>query len=455
VSSPLLSCLRMPLRRGLFHAAPSLIALGFLAFASANADEPQTLSLHDAQRLAVAHSRLLPAQDAAAHAAREQAVAAGQLPDPVLSVGIDSLPINTAERFSLSRDSFTERKIGVMQEFTRSAKLGARTERYTREAEKADAQKQVAIADIQRDTALAWLDCWYAEAMAAALREQIAAARLEIDGAEAAYRANKSSRADVIMAQSGVAELEDRAAGIDQRVRSARALLARWLGDAAALTPLANPPDIDALRIEPQHLDAALADHPGIQVFDKDTQIADADARLAEADKSADWSVELSYAKRGAAYSDFVSLSVSIPWQWNQAQRQDRERDAKVALVEQARARRDEALRQDRGEIKVMLGDWDSGRARHAHYSQALLPLAQARIDAVLTDYGGGKGSLGAVLDARRAAVETRIQALQLEQATARTWAQLSYLIPDLAQSPAMAEIRQYPATVEDRKELP
>jgi hypothetical protein len=59
------------------------------------------------------------------------------------------------------------------------------------------------------------------------------------------------------------------------------------------------------------------------------------------------------------------------------------------------------------------------------------------------------------VLDARRAAVETRIQALQLEQATARTWAQLSYLIPDLAQSPAMAEIRQYPATVEDRKELP
>ena len=45
------------------------------------------LTLPEAQRLAVARSRQLVAQDAAVTAAREMAVAAGQLPDPVATAG--------------------------------------------------------------------------------------------------------------------------------------------------------------------------------------------------------------------------------------------------------------------------------------------------------------------------------------------------------------------------------
>ena len=86
-----------------------------------HAGEP-ALTLGEAQRIAVERSRQLAAQDASITAAREMAVAAGQLPDPVLKLGIDNLPVDGADRFSLTRDFMTMRRIGVMQEFTRDDK---------------------------------------------------------------------------------------------------------------------------------------------------------------------------------------------------------------------------------------------------------------------------------------------------------------------------------------------
>jgi hypothetical protein len=90
------------------------------AVALPQAGFPQsTLSLAEAQRIAVERSRQLAAQDASITASREMAVAAGQLPDAVLKFGIDNLPVDGADQFSVTRDFMTMRRIGVMQEFTR------------------------------------------------------------------------------------------------------------------------------------------------------------------------------------------------------------------------------------------------------------------------------------------------------------------------------------------------
>src|SRR2546426_11497388 len=140
----------------------------FLLFAAVLPAQAQ-LSLPDAQRRAVERSRQLAAQDSAVAASREMAVAAGQLPDPVLKLGVDNLPVNGSDRFSLTRDFMTMRRIGAMQELTRGQKRELRAQRFDREAEKSLAEKSAAVAAIQRDTALVWLDRFYAEAMAAVI----------------------------------------------------------------------------------------------------------------------------------------------------------------------------------------------------------------------------------------------------------------------------------------------
>ena len=98
------------------------LALGLVAAHARSAP----LTLEEALRLAQARSRQLPAQDASAQAARQMATAASQRPDPVLKAGINNLPINGADRFSLTNDFMTMRSVGVTQEFTRGSKLQAR-----------------------------------------------------------------------------------------------------------------------------------------------------------------------------------------------------------------------------------------------------------------------------------------------------------------------------------------
>lgn len=390
----------------------------------------QPLTLQDAQRRAVERSRQVAAQDSAVLASREMAVAAGQLPDPVLKLGVDNLPANGPDQFSTTRDFMTMRRIGVMQELTRSEKRELRAERFEREAGKSRAERDAAITMIQRDTALAWLDRYYAEAMAAVIAEQAEQVKLEITAAEGAYRGGRGNQADVIAAHSTFAALEDRSSEFRRRVQTAKTSLARWIGDGAD-APLAARPSIDAIRLDSGALDTELAHHPQIAILQKQEEIAKTEARLAQASRTPDWSVEVAYQQRGPAFSNMVSVGVSVPLPWDRANRQDREIASKLAMAEQARAQREEMLRAQIGEVRAMIAEWQNGRERLTRYERDLLPLARERATATLAGYQGGKTSISELLLARRNEVDVRMQAVQLEMDTARLWAQLNYLFPD------------------------
>ena len=66
---------------------------------------------------------------------------------------------------------------------------------------------------------------------------------------------------------------------------------------------------------------------------------------IAQTNKRADWSAELMFSQRGSAFSNMISINLSVPLQWDQKHRQDRELAAKLALVEQARAQTEEMTR--------------------------------------------------------------------------------------------------------------
>jgi len=415
--------------RLLFNAITAATLVGTVALSGVASGAEAPLTLAEAQRLAVERSFQIPAQDAAIAAARDRAVAAGQLPDPVLRLGIDNLPADGPDQFSLTRDFMTMRRIGVMQEITRSDKRQLRAERFEREAQKSQAEKTSVIAFTQRDAALAWIDRYYMEAMAAVIADQAREVKLEIVAAESAYRAGRGSQADVFAAHGVLAGLEDRTSEINRRIATAKINLARWIGESAE-APLDGKPAIDSIRLDTGALDQELGHHPDIAVFSHQIEVAVAEARIAQADKKADWSVELSYAQRGPAYSNMVSIGVSVPLQWDQGRRQDRELGSRLALVEQARAQRDDLLRAHVAEVRSMIREWENGRERQTRYQGELIPLARERTRASLAAFRGGKASLTDLLLARRNEIDLRIQSLQIELDTARLWAQLNFLIP-------------------------
>ena len=387
------------------------------------------LTLDEALRLAQERSRQLPAQEAAAKSAREMAVAAGQRPDPILTAGVNDFPISRPNAFSLTRDAFTMRQIGVTQELTRGSKLQARAARLEREAEVAAAGRELALANLQRDTAIAWLDRYYQERVRDVLVSQRDEAHLQIDASDAAYRGGRGSQSDLFAARSAVASIEDRIDQSERQIATAKTQLARWIGLPSS-EPLAAIPSLAMVDFRPDDLDMLLAHHPELAVLQKMEDMAQADVEVARADKKPDVSVGLMYNQSGPAYSNYLSITLSVPLQWDQSNRQDRAVSAKLATLEQRHAEREEAGRMHVAEDLAMWQEWQSNRARLVRYDNSIVPLAAERTRAAVAAYRGASASLGAVLESRRGEIDVRLERLRLEMETARLWAKLNYLVP-------------------------
>lgn len=412
-----------------------LLALGFATFwlgqplVCSAQSAPVPLSIAEAQQLAVERSRQLEGRDQAIAASSEMAAAARALPDPVFKAGLDNFPVTTSERFSIGQDSMTMRRIGIEQDIPRAEKRELKAERSERLADKERADRDVTLAGIERSTALAWLDRFYAEAAAAALREERDAAESEVDAARFAYRSGHSSLTDYLAARSARLMLDDRVADAERRVVTASIALERWTGPSQSRA-LATPPSMASVRLQQDALEEDLGHHPEIAQLTQIERVADMDARLAIAEKKPDWTVEVSYAQRGPAYSNMISVGISVPLQWDQSNRQDRVVAAKLARAEEAAAERDEMLREHVAATRAMLTEWQSDMARRERYRTELIPLAKDQVRASLVGYRDGKSQLSEVLASRRSEIEVRLQALGLEADIARLWAQLNYLHP-------------------------
>lgn len=407
--------------------AAAALAL-FVGLPAAWAADP--LSLAEAQALAVARSHQLVANSAAAASSRQMAAAAGQLPDPVLKLGVENLPVNGDYRLSLSRDFMTMRRIGLSQELPRAQKRQLRSERFEREAVRIEAEAQLNTANIRRETALAWIERYYTDQMRQIVLRQIQETELQARTAEAGYGAGRTTQADVFAARAALVMLEDKLSQVDRQERNALLKLQRWVGPEAR-RPAGGPPMWEDSHLDDGQLDAHFQYHPDLVMLRAQIEVAEAEARLAQASKRPDWSVEAMYSQRGPAYSNMVSIGVSVPLQWDQKNRQDREVAAKWAMVEEARARYEEMLRSHDAEVRSLLNDWRIGKSRVVRYRGELIPLARQRADASLTGYRSGKSDLAATLLARRDEVEAHMQALTVEMETARAWAHLNFLIPD------------------------
>ncbi len=387
------------------------------------------LSMEKAQALAIQRSTQLVAHDAASKAARDMGVAAGQLPDPILKLGVNNLPIDGADRFNLTRDFMTMRSVGVMQEFTGEDKRKARSNRFEREVELVSANRNLTVNNVQRSTAMAWLDRYYQERILEVLVRQRDEAKLQIETSDAAYRGGRGSLNDAFAARTAVVQIEDRMAMAELQVGTSQIQLNRWIGDVDTYA-LDTLPLMDRVPFSEVHLDAQLLHHPQIAVMQRREIVAQADADIALANKKADWTVEIMLNQRGSAYSNMASINASIPWQWDPKNRQDREVSAKLGTVEQLRAERADAIRNHIAEISAMLREWRGNQARLRKYDDTILPLAKERTSAALAAYRGGTAAastLSAVLEARRMEVDVQLERLRLDMETARLWAQLNY----------------------------
>jgi outer membrane protein TolC len=174
---------------------------------------------------------------------------------------------------------------------------------------------------------------------------------------------------------------------------------------------------------------------PEVRLVEAQAAVLDAESELARAGRLPDWSAELSYGIRGSDYSNMLSLMVRVDLPWSPGTRQDREYAAKLKERDAAREMREDARRMREAEVRQMLAEWTSARAQAARIRDEMVPLARARTEAALAAYRGGAASLAAVLEGRRAELETELALVAMEQAAARAWAWLANTVYSPGQS--------------------
>lgn len=129
----------------------ALFSLFVVSSGLASASEP-ALTLDEAIRLAVSASASTKASRASVEASTQVAARADQLPDPMLKVGIDNLPVTGPDRFSPTADFMTMRRIGVEQQWVSRDKRQARSARAQRAVEANEGVFLEKVASVREET---------------------------------------------------------------------------------------------------------------------------------------------------------------------------------------------------------------------------------------------------------------------------------------------------------------
>ena len=377
------------------------------------------LTLEAAQDLAVQRSESARAGRAGVSSASELARAASQLPDPMLRAGIENLPVTGPDRFSSTRDSMTMKRIGISQEWLSGEKRAARQASADAVVAREGIQVRSAVAETRLNTALAYLDAYYAgeELKLTTLMEHHA--HEEFEAARARLASSTGSGQEALALTGARGQAEDDSAEVRQLQSAAQVALQRWVGTAADdLAPVAAVP----LPTE----QAYVAAHPTVLAKQFDIDVATRGAAVAASERKPNWTWEVSYGQR-TGYSDMATFGVSIPLQVAPSERQDRETAARLALADKAEAELEEAKRAATAEYRALTSDTQRLRERIERYRAAVATPALQRTAAATAAYRSNQGTLLTLFEARHAEVATQRKLLTLQRDLAKAQAQLAF----------------------------
>lgn len=404
------------------------IALLFITWSGVQAGTPLTLA--EAERRALEHDVTAPQMAATAAALREQGVAAGQLPDPRLTLGALNLPTDTLSR---SQEPMTQFAIGVSQAIPPGQTLRHQAERAGRLAESSEAEARERRRRAVREARLAYLEVYYQEQALALVGASRAAFAELVQVATSLYRVGRNKLQDVLRAQLELGLLEDR----ETRLRADRAIalaaLQRLTGpleDGVALAapgPLAQPPDY-------ADLERTLARHPLLAAAEARVAAGQSAVEIARQQYKPGLMLGVSYGDRagndmdGSDRADFLSATVTLDLPLFTGKRQDRRLAASIKEVEAQRLQRDDLYFELQRQLQAEYPRWRNLAERVQAFDARLLRDARHNAESALMAYRNGAGDFSSLMRAYLTEFDSRLQAERLRADHAQAQARLLYL---------------------------
>lgn len=397
----------------------TLISIAAALLASTAQAEPLTYAaaLQRAERTAPT----LQASMLQAEAAKTAEGAAGQLPDPKLTFGIDNFPISGPNAGRFGADDMTMARIGIMQEVPNPGRRRAAAASARAETAMALADTDLQLRKLRASVALAWIDLAYAERRLAEL-DRLVDGLKELWEGQPASVASGSVRLAVGLEPTRLkAEFADRRSELVAEVAKARAELTRWTGDPDPTTAGPAP----HLQLSPSALRAEVASHPALTVLAASTRRAEAEVAGARAAKRPDWAFEVMYGRRDPMFGDMVSVGATVSLPLFAKSRQDPLIAARAAQASRARLLEEEMRRELTAALEGALAEHVARHEQWTRAKEVLVPTAEQKAHLEIASYAAARADYADLVEAFTGLADAKLDTLLREAMVARDAARI------------------------------
>ncbi|HEY5718675.1 MAG TPA: TolC family protein [Motiliproteus sp.] len=373
---------------------------------SANPGADQPLSLSAAQQRALAASPRLAQIDARYQAALTLPSQAATLPDPILNIGLLSVPTDT---FNLDQEAMTQLQLGISQPIPWFGKLDLAAAVAERNADAAGEALAEARNMLRRDVARSWWALFYLDHALQVVEENLNRLREFNRIAQSRYRVGNGLQQDALQAQLELSTQLEQRVRLEGLRRSAaaqfNALLALPGEQPVTLAPVERF-TLQPLGPEQRLVERALQHRPAIRRQQQLVEAARERRKLAQRDLYPDLTLGAAYGYRqdapnGLERADLVSVTLGIKLPLYGGSKQHKaveQRGAELIAEQQALYESQLAVR---AETLAALADYQRAREQAELLQQGIIPQAKQTVASMQSGYQVGKVDFNALIRAQ------------------------------------------------------
>ena len=416
-------------RSALIHTAVAVIAIiVVVAPASARPDTPLTLA--EAEDFALAAEPGQMALEARAAALDERAVVAGELPDPMLRIGLNNFPLESG---GFSTEGMTQVMVGYRQAFPAGKTRSLSYEKFGLLSDQMSENANARERSVRTAAQNAWLELYFLSRAEKLIRESRPFFADLAEITRSLYAVGRKTQQDVLRAELELSRLDDRLIDIERRRGRAQSALAEWIGEDAKRPVASNFPNWNSLPPLPD-LHQGLRTHPALIAANAQVDASDADVKIADERSKPSWALDIGYGYRegylpnGDPRSDLVTIGVTVGLPFFRKKSVD---SSLTAALQDRSAAISSMLRLERvlgSQLEAEHAQWRELTRRLLLYDTQSLNQARGQAEAALLAYQSDAGDFADVMQSYIGYLNTQIEHIRLSVDRAQSYAVLANL---------------------------
>jgi len=411
------------------HTIVAMLA-SLAMFAPAQAQQDIPLTLAEAEDLALAAEPGQLALEARAAALDERAIVAGELPDPMLRVGLNNFPLESG---GFSTEGMTQAMIGYRQAFPAGKTRSLSYEKFGLLSDQMSENANARARGVRTATQNAWLELYFLAHADRLIRDSRPFFADLAEITRSLYAVGRKTQQDVLRAELELSRLDDRLIDIERRRGRARSALAEWIGEEARRPVATNFPRWNTLP-PLTDLQQGLHQHPALLAANAQVDASDTDVKIADERSKPDWALDVGYGYRegnlpsGEPRSDLVTIGVTVGLPFFRKKSVD---STLTAALQERSAARSSKLRLERelgSQLEAEHAQWRELTRRLDLYDTQILKQAKDQAEAALLAYQSDAGDFADVMRSYIGYLNTQIEHIRLSVDRAQTYAVLANL---------------------------